>query len=247
MSVYDLTVLIHVILFCYWLGGDVGVFYSSKFVVDPTLSRETRMIATKIMMGCDLIPKICMSLMLTVGGILTEFNGIEHPLWQMIGIVLLGPVWMTMVLLLHFKHNASFIPALTKIDFYFRWAMVAGLIASCAHSWINGRLDDAPWVAGKLLIFALLILCGLMIRINLKGFGATYVKIIQDNYNDEDNQVMIKSLNKVKPFVYSIWIGLIIEAALGIAQPGNSNKETISALQPHIEQVQILSASAPTQ
>lgn len=227
MSLYDLTIIIHIVLFCYWLGGDIGVFYSSKFVVDPKLSRETRLVATKIMMGCDLIPKICMSLMLTVGGILTEFHGIPHPLWQTIGIILLGPFWLTIVLVLHFKHNASFIPLLTKFDFWFRCFMVVALLVSTAYSWSIGRLDEDPWVAAKLIGFAFLIFCGVMIRIGLKGFGETYVKIIQDNYTDADNDKMIASLAKVKPWVFAIWVVLIIEGGLGVVQPGSPDKAAL--------------------
>jgi len=219
MSTYELMLLIHIILFCYWLGGDIGVFYSSNFVVDSGLSRETRLIAAKIMMGCDLIPKICMSLMLTVGGILTHYNGIDHPLWQWIGILILGPIWLTMVLIQHFKHQASFIPTLTKIDFYFRCLMVAGIVLSCLFSLSTGRLDEIPWVTAKLLGFAFLIFCGLMIRINLKNFSSSYVKIAQNNYNDADNQAMALSLKNVKPWVVTIWVVLVIEAALGIVKP----------------------------
>lgn len=226
MSAYDITLLAHILLFVYWLGGDLGVFYSSKFVVDPSLSRETRLTATKIMMGCDLVPKICMSLMLTVGGILTEFVGIEHPWWQMIGIILLGPVWLTMVLVQHFKHHASYIPLLTKIDFYFRWLVVVGVIVSSLWSLSTGRLTDQPWVAAKLFGFSFLVFCGLMIRINLKGFGASFVKIVQDNYTEADNQIMADSLKKAKVWVFAIWVVLVLEAALGVAKPGDQRIET---------------------
>jgi len=219
MSNYELMLLIHIILFCYWLGGDIGVFYSSNFVVDSKLSRETRLVAAKIMLGCDLIPKICMSLMLTVGGILTHYNGIDHPLWQWIGIILLGPVWLSIVLVQHFKHQAAYIPTLTKIDFYFRWLLVAGIVVSCAISISTGRLDEAPWITIKLLGFAFLIFCGLMIRVNLKDFGASYGKIVLNHYGEEDNQAMALSLKKVKPWVVTIWIVLVIEAALGIVKP----------------------------
>ena len=195
------------------------MFYSSNFVVDSKLSRETRLVAAKIMLGCDLIPKICMSLMLTVGGILTHYNGIDHPLWQWIGIILLGPVWLSIVLVQHFKHQAAYIPTLTKIDFYFRWLLVAGIVISCLISLSTGRLDDAPWVTAKLLGFAFLIFCGLMIRVSLKDFGVGYTKIAQNNYDEADNQAMALSLKKVKPWVVTIWIVLVIEAALGIVKP----------------------------
>tara|TARA_B110000238_G_scaffold16359_2_gene16049 strand:+ start:290 stop:778 length:489 start_codon:yes stop_codon:yes gene_type:complete len=160
-----------------------------------------------------------MSLMLTVGGILTHYNGIDHPLWQWIGIILLGPVWLSIVLVQHFKHQAAYIPTLTKIDFYFRWLLVAGIVISCLISLSTGRLDDAPWITAKLLGFAFLIFCGLMIRVNLKDFGASYTKIAQNDYDEADNQAMALSLKKVKPWVVTIWIVLVIEAALGIVKP----------------------------
>lgn len=219
MTPYELTLLLHILLFCYWLGGDVGVFYSSNFVVNDDLTRETRLTAARIMLGCDLIPKICMSLMLTVGGLLSHYMGIEHPTWQLIGILLLGPIWLTMVLVLHFKHDASFIPRLTTVDFYFRWCMIAAILVSCFYTYSTSRLEQTPWLLVKLLGFAFLIFCGLMIRINLKDFGATYVKIMQQSDTEVDNQKMQLSLKKVKPWVVTIWLVLIAEAAIGISKP----------------------------
>ena len=224
MPYFEISLFLHVLLFVYWLGGDLGVFLASKYVVDPKLSTEARLIAMKIMAGCDLGPKICMSLMLTAGGILSEFHGITHPWWQMVGIVLLGPVWLTMVLVLHYKHNEPYIPLLTKLDFMFRCVLIVGLIISTSYSWFTDRLNDDPWMAAKLLIFALLIFFGLMIRVNLKGFNETLGKMIAGDYNDADNQAMIQSRKKVLPWVIGIWIGLIVEATLGIVQPGSPDK-----------------------
>jgi len=64
---YDLLVLAHVILFAYWLGGDLGVFYASRFVSNPDLGREARKTAAAIMLAVDMSPRICMVLILPTG------------------------------------------------------------------------------------------------------------------------------------------------------------------------------------
>jgi len=220
MTPYEILLLIHLILFAYWLGGDLGVFYSAGFVVDPNLSRETRLTTAKIMLGCDLVPRICMSLTLTIGGLLSSYIGVEHANWQLVAITLLGPVWLSMVLILHFQHHASYIPLLTRIDFYFRWVLIVAIIASCTYAYATGRLNDTPWLIAKLLAFAFMVFCGLMIRIRLKDFSTTYLKILQDDYNDQDNQAMIASLKQVRPWVVTIWGMLVLEAYLGLAKPG---------------------------
>ncbi|MDO6710697.1 hypothetical protein Q4567_08215 [Aliiglaciecola sp. 2_MG-2023] len=219
MTAHDLLLLIHILLFCYWLGGDIGVFYSSNIVVDSKASREARIVAGKIMVACDLVPKLCMTLMLTTGGLLTTFFGVEHPVWQMAAIILLGPFWLTLVLLQHYKHHASYINNLVKFDFIFRCALIViGLISLC-FAVINGKLNDNTWIAAKLSIFYLLVFCGLMIRLALKDFGPAYSKLIQGTHTAVEDRAMLKAMNKAKPWVYTIWAGLISAGAIGIAKP----------------------------
>ena len=59
---YSLAILLHILLFVYWLGGDLGVYYSSRFIIKPELSPETRAVAAKIMVGCDLAPRVSLIL-----------------------------------------------------------------------------------------------------------------------------------------------------------------------------------------
>ena len=114
MSGHDVALLIHLLLFVYWLGGDIGVFYSSGLSVNRSLSREARQMAGKIMINLDLIPRLCLSLMLTVGGVLTEYYGIDHPTWQWFGIILLGPVWFCALVYMHFNEGSDLVKKMTK-------------------------------------------------------------------------------------------------------------------------------------
>ena len=222
-SMYELFLILHLLLFCYWLGGDLGVFYSSGFVINPKLSNETRLSSAKIMLELDLIPRICMTLMLTVGGTLAALLGFEHPEWQMVLIWLLAPFWCGMVLLIHFNEGQPLAKTLSRIDYYFRWFMVAAIIASITLALATDRLAGAPWLVVKIAIFAFLIFCGIMIRRHLPAFIAGLHKMSKgETMSDADNAAMAEGLHKARPWVWSIWAGVFLEAVIGVTKPGNT-------------------------
>ena len=222
MSGQDIALLMHLLLFAYWLGGDIGVFYSSGFAVNRKLSRGARQAAGTIMMNLDLIPRLCLSLMLTVGGILTHYYGIDHPLWQMVGIILLGPIWTCSLIYIHLNEGTDLVKTMTKIDYYFRWIMVFTLIASVSYAfYFTDRLNANPWIGAKLIIFAALIFCGIMIRKYIGGFIKGIHNIATDNINEVDDIAMAESLSKARVFVLTIWVLLLVEVWIGVAKPGS--------------------------
>ena len=77
--VYRLTLFLHQVLFVFWLGPDIGVYMWSTKVTNAELSPAQRVAAGRMMQAIEIIPRACMSLMLTVGGLLTEMMGIQHP------------------------------------------------------------------------------------------------------------------------------------------------------------------------
>lgn len=210
---------LHILLFVYWLGGDAGVFYSSKFVVNPRLSKDARMTAAKIFVDLDMIPRYCMALMLTIGGILAELIGISHPAWEMVAIILLGPVWVAMVHLVHAKQGTAAGATLGRVDIWFRWIVIASIIASVVHSNMNGRLAGLEWFSAKLLLFAFLVFCGLMIRRNLPPFSQGFRTLASTGATPESDRLMIDSLARCQPYVLLIWAGVALSALIGILKP----------------------------
>ncbi len=222
-NVHELFIILHLLLFVYWLGGDLGVYYSSNFVINPKLSNETRLNAAKIMLDLDLVPRVCMTLMLTVGGFLAESQRIEHPTWELVGLALLAPFWATIVLLIHFKEGTPLARKLSKFDYYFRWFMVVAILISIADSLLTGRLAGANWLNAKITIFAGLIFCGIMIRRHLPAFITGLRKMAAgETMSDADNTAMAAGLQGARPWVRFIWAGVFIEALIGVFQPGNT-------------------------
>ena len=122
---------------------------------------------------------------------------------------------------MHFNEGTDLVKQMTKIDYVFRWAMVITLLASVFYGFYTDRLDAEPWVGYKLVVFAGLIFCGIMIRKYIGGFIKGIHNIAIDNINEADDIEMKASLDKARIFVLSIWVLLIVEAWIGIAKPGS--------------------------
>lgn len=217
---YALVKYLHVLLFVYWLGADAGVFYSSTFVVNEKLTKEARLTAFKIFVNLDMLPRYCLALMLTVGGVLAEYVGYRHPLWQMIGIVALGPIWLWVVHMVHVKEGTQFGQVLARGDYYFRGVMIVGLVASVAYHWYTGPLQAFPWIAAKLLIFAFLIFCGFMIRVKIPPFMEGFRTLATTGPTPESDRLMQQGMGASKPYVLLIWAGVAISALIGVLKPG---------------------------
>ena len=204
----------HLLCFVYWLGGDLGVFYSSFSVVNEKLSPETRVNAAKILFALDQAPRICMTLTLATGthlGYKVGWLAIPGSAVAVIWLICLA--WLAMVLVLHFRgHNER----LANVDFAFRVLMASFLLSVAAYGFLENKIIVAEWLAIKVAIFALLMISGLMVRVKLKPFGPAFGQLVQGNATDEVNQTIRSSLAAVRPFVIAIWIGLLINAALGL-------------------------------
>lgn len=231
VSAYELTAFLHQLLFVYWLGPDIGVYWWSRSAVNPELSVEQRLAAGQAMSAIDLVPRICISLMLTVAGILTEFVGFEHPLWQMIGIILLGPVWLTLVLVIYLNRGTPLGEIANRVDFWFRCALIVGMLASVTWSWTTGRLTDTPWIGGKLILFAAIIFFGLLMRLQFREFMDGMGKLAAEGSTDAVNAMMASSLSRTRPFVFAIWACLIMAGVLGVVQPGSPEPAELAVLE----------------
>ena len=227
LSAHELTRFIHQMLFVYWIGPDIGVYYLSHRMVDPALSVGQRLAAAQVMEQVDLIPRVCLSLMLTVGGILTEFVDVPHPAWQMALIVLLGPVWLSMILVIYLRRGTPFGQTVARLDFYFRWFMIVAVVGSTIYSTSIGRLDETPWVASKLFLFAGVLLFSCLMRMRVNPMLAGVGKLATEGPSPETDEMMARSLRRTKPFVLAMWACLLLAAFQGVAKLGDQRGEAM--------------------
>ncbi|WP_372809934.1 hypothetical protein [Litorivivens sp.] len=217
MTEFLLLQFAHIVAFVYWLGGDLGTFVASRYVVNRDIGVEARAIALKIMLACDQGPKMSMPLILPLGLHMAVLMGLlELPAWGLPLIWLLAAVWLSNVLVLYFNEGKAFTARLSQFDLIFRIVVVTALLLFA----VLGLTGDAPihadWVAWKIIVFAALVGCGIAIRINLKPFVPAFVQLMTEGPSDKVNDTMADSVARCRPWVWAIWLGLFVNAALGI-------------------------------
>jgi hypothetical protein len=209
------------LLFVYWLGSDLGVFYSAGFLVNPALSLETRRTVMKILHFIDLFPRMTLVLTLPVGATLALAGGYatlpagwEWPLLAAIWIAAL--VWLALVVTTYEAPNA----ALTRVDWAIRYVAILGLLALGVGSLLGAGpvVPGADWLAIKLIIFALIIALGLGIRVTFKPFAAAFGQLVAHGSTPEIEATMKLAHAHVRPVVLALWAALVVEAFLGLSK-----------------------------
>jgi len=217
---HTMVLFLHQLLLVYWLGPDIAVFIWSRHVVNAQLDVEQRIVAGKMM-------------------ILSETYGLPHPWWQMVGIILLGPVWLTIVLLSYLKRGSDFGDLVARFDLWLRGVLVIGIPISVLWSWSTDRLADSPWIAAKLMILAVVILLGLIMRLRFRAFFDGLNRLEADGQSAAVDTMMSTSLARARPFGHVIWLLLLWASLLGVIKPGEQEPvETAAMAEPAAELVQ---------
>ena len=214
MNEYLLLKFAHIIAFVYWLGGDLGTFLASRQVINPALSPESRHVALKIMLACDMGPKLAMPLILPLGLHLAWMSGVLPMTAGLLAAAWIAALyWFTVVLVLYLNEGKPFTARLGQLDLYFRIAVVALLLGWGVYGLTSAA--GSAWAAWKLMIFAAMVACGIAIRLRLKPFIPAFAEMMSNGASDAGNQAMATSIGHCRPWVWCIWAGLFANAALG--------------------------------
>lgn len=216
MSAYTLALLAHLLLFAWWLGGDLGVFYSSYIVGDPAKPVVARQAAAGILVWLDRVPRACLILMLPVSVSLVTAMGLAN--WPAVVIATVwafAAAWLVLLWRVEVTHAAG----LALIDGLIRVGVIATLVVLGVATLRGAGPITGPWLGIKLLLFALAITCGLVIRRVFAPFGAAFARLGAEGSTPEIERAIDTSLRRTRPFVIVIWGCLIGAAAVGVAKP----------------------------
>ena len=227
---HSFAVLLHIVLFAYWLGGDVGVYYASRYIIRSEVGPEARAVSTKIMHGVDIAPRVSLVLILPSGITLMA----EGPLgdeffvhgWWLVLVWVAGLAWLTVSLIDYRGGNTAMARWSQKADLLVRYSLSAGLLAVGLFTIIAtdpfGVDTNPKWLGAKVVAYALCIFSGVMIRRELVPFGPAFGHLVTAGSTPEVEKAILGSIRRCEPWVYSIWTLVLVAAALGVIKPGST-------------------------
>jgi hypothetical protein len=227
---HSFAVLLHIILFAYWLGGDVGVYYASRYIIKSDVGPEARAVSTKIMHGVDIAPRVSLVLILPSGITLMA----EGPLgdeffvhgWWLALVWVAGLAWLAVSLIDYRGGNTPIARLSQKADLLVRYTLSAVLVAIGLYTIFAtdpfGVETNPKWLGAKVVAYALCIFSGVMIRRQLLPFGPAFGQLVTSGSTPEVEKAILGSIKRCEPWVYSIWTLVILAAALGVIKPGST-------------------------
>ncbi|HEX7855700.1 MAG TPA: hypothetical protein VF503_18605 [Sphingobium sp.] len=212
-----LLTLLHILIPIYWLGGDLGAFYSSTFMTDPKRTVGERMMALKILNNIDMAPRTTLILAFPTGFALAWAKGwLAVPGFAVViaAVAFLG--WLALAWAVHLNHGGG--AGIKRLDIAIRY----GVLIALALTGIAGVAGDVAipfFIALKLCIMACCIGLGLIVRRQLVPlFGA--IRTMTSTGPTAETDAIIAAVNgRARISVLTLWALVLIASFLGIATP----------------------------
>ncbi|MFZ4603697.1 MAG: hypothetical protein ACOYM8_14730 [Caulobacterales bacterium] len=203
---------LHLLVFVYWLGGDLGAFYASTIIVDAKRSNAARATAAEILTNVDMAPRTALILAAPTGLSLAASRGlVQLDPMGLAAIWVAAIAWLALAWRLHLAHTPPQ-ARLRRLDLAIRWLVIAGLIGGAIAA-----ADLAAHVRGKLVLLAAAIALGLVIRVLLAPFGPAFAGIMRDGSTPEHEAALSKSLGRARIAVTTLWLVIGAAAFLGVS------------------------------
>jgi hypothetical protein len=217
----SVIVWLHLLLFVYWLGGDIGVFYTSYFRNNPKYDVPTRILLARITGDIDMAPKTTMVLMVPTGFTVAAIHGyLTISSTWLIAFWIFGAVWLALVWWLHLEKSPEKKAPWAKFDLRLRWALMITFAVLAISSFTTGEPINVNFVALKLLIFAATIGCGIGIRVSIKPYVAAFAEIKAEGSTPEREARLNAAAKRSRNFVKGIWVLVALAAFIGTWKPG---------------------------
>lgn len=211
---YRLMVLTHILLLVFWLGTDIGVFVSARWVRKTGRPMSERWLLLQLGGLLDVVPRLCSALMFPLGATLARDRwGLE------ISPAVLGVLWVVAfawcgaILTAYRRQNTPIAESIGKIQL--GGLAVAG-VGALAWGLTLLSTDAVPaWLALKVALFGLIYLLSIGIDATFRPAIRVLAEMPAEGGSPAQEARLCSAINLCCAVVLLVYAVVVASTALG--------------------------------
>jgi len=219
LDTHSIWLYVHILLFVYWLGADVGLYLVMIFVKNPKLGFETRKTLIMLAFYIDQFPRVTFALILPVGLHLTRDLALYPiPDWLIALAWVVGVAWSLLHLAIVKYRGTPRARILHQINKTYELLMGGFFLAVGATSLITGGPIEAGWFAMKLFLFGLIFWIILGIDTVFRPF-TMILKMGEDGSTPEKEAEVRRQTHLTMAWAAFLYVIILAVAFMGKVKP----------------------------
>ncbi len=219
MAEYEIWKFLHICMFVFWLGTDMGVMLCSKKSTDSNLGVEARFQMLEMALKIEILPRIMWVMALPLGVHLSKSLGYIDP-----SSLTLTMMWVfTLMWLVINVGGATNLDKpwgqqLSKINRIVVASLGAGLIIVAATSFMGYGPYEPNSIALKVGLYGLINLTILGIEIAFFPLGMAFERLATEGSSPELESSITGGMNTTLKWVHATYIMIFIVAFIGVTK-----------------------------
>ena len=215
----DVWTFVHILLFVYWLGADLGVVLLAKAAQSSDLTYDQRVLALRMALKIDVMPRLSFALMFPVGLELAAARGLVEPAAGLRGLAwIVSAAWVAIVIGMTRATGTAAEP-LKHANVALHWALFLAVTAIGVTSVLGlGPFPDG-WLGWKILLFGLIFFCGIMIDREFAPVSPAFARLGAEGSTPAIEQDIRGAIDRSIRWVLALYTLVLVIAFLGTARP----------------------------
>ena len=216
MAEYEIWKFLHICMFVFWLGTDVGVMLCSKKSTDPNLGVEARFQMLEMALKIELLPRVMWVMALPFGVQLSKTMGYIDPSSITLTMMWLFTLaWLVINVGGAANLNEPWGQQLSKINRFIVASLGVGLIIVAVSSFMGYGPYEANSVALKVGLYGLVNLTILGIEIAFFPLGLAYERLATEGSSPEIESSISGGMDLTLRWVHATYNLIFIKSFIG--------------------------------
>jgi len=219
MAEYEIWKFLHICMFVFWLGTDMGVMLCSKKSTDPNLGVEARFQMLEMALKIEILPRVMWVMALPLGVHLSKSLGYIEP-----SVLTLTLMWVFVLMWLVINVGGAanlekpWGQQLSKINRVVVASLGVGLIIVAASSFMGYGPYEPNSIALKVGLYGLINLTILGIEIAFFPLGMAFERLATEGSSPELESSITNGMKTTLLWVHTTYIMIFIVAFIGVTK-----------------------------